>query len=475
MIDALLPWGLLLVVIFSALPWSAWLLAHAGDPVDLLLAGLLAVGLSAGGLTLLMFWWAVAGLSFDAAGLTAIYLLLMAPGAILLARQRPPIARLRLPDTGTEWLALLALLAIGGAILFNAVYWPFSRDDVLGIYDPFAEQMAETRALIPLPGDETLYEAYPPLMPLTYAYTYLLAGWHHDYVARLLPALLSLGCLGAAYQLGDLLRGRRAAYLSALLLALTPTYVRWASSGYVDLPMAFYYTLTVVFMLRLWRDGRMVDALLAGIMLGLATWTKNAALLGVPVLAGALLAGINRARFTSRAALLALFACALIGGPWYIRNLLGAGLIIPDTAWTEQAQHTLDALLIYITRPQNFGLSGPVMLLALIAAALRPRRAMTALLWWIVPFFAAWWLFVSYDPRFLLLFLPLTAAVGGVWLSDVWDNLATGWQRRLIGPAYALLLALTLYSIWIGVEYKDNLLRDPLMSDAAKRIVVQGD
>ena len=335
--------------------------------------------------------------------------------------------------------------------------------------------MTATRALVPLPGADTLYEAYPILIPLTYTYAFQLAGWQHEYLARVFPALLSLGCIGAAFLLGDALRGRAAAYAGALVMALTPTFARWASAGYVDLPMAFFYAMMAVFMLRLWRAGRARDALLAGIMLGLAVWTKNAALIGVPLLALALLWGVISRRYGIDRALLALAACALVGAPWYLRNLWGAGLILPDTAWTDQAQPTLANLFIYLTRPEIFGLVGPILLVGVIAAALRPRDPSAALLWWIIPFFGAWWLLVSYDPRFLLLFLPLSAALGGVALADGFAVLPRRFQPRLLLTGCALGLMLAFYSMWIGVEFKRELLHDPFMDDATRRAVVMAE
>ncbi|MFN8447294.1 MAG: glycosyltransferase family 39 protein [Anaerolineae bacterium] len=85
--------------------------------------------------------------------------------------------------------------------------------------------------------------------------------------------------------LGKRLRDERTGWLAALVLALTPFFSRWASSGYVDLPMAFFYALAAVFALRLYESGRLRDAALAGALVGLAAWTKNAALIGIVLLA----------------------------------------------------------------------------------------------------------------------------------------------------------------------------------------------
>jgi len=90
---------------------------------------------------------------------------------------------------------------------------------------------------------------------MAYAFSYIVSGWENEYLARMIPALLSVSCLPAAYLIGRRLiperasAGHLAGMLSASILAFTPAFVRWASSGYVDLPMAYYWALAVLFCL----------------------------------------------------------------------------------------------------------------------------------------------------------------------------------------------------------------------------------
>ncbi|NDJ62206.1 MAG: hypothetical protein GYB67_13855 [Chloroflexi bacterium] len=480
----LLAWIVTLGLLPLAYPWSAWLLDRTPH-ADRVLKLTLTLALSVGALTLLMFWIGLIGISFDAALIVALYGVLMLPGVLLwrrrAARQHP--ATRTAQSTRLQGVALLILTVISAALLFNATYWPFYRDDAVAIYHEQARLLTDLRTLVPLTGADSLYRTYPTLVPLGYTFTYLLSGWPNEYLAGLLPALLSLGCLPAAYLLGRALPDARVGWLSAVLLALTPTFGRWASSGYVDLPMAFFYTLSALFALRLWRSRNSVDALLAGALLGLAAWTKNAALLGVPLLGVWLLAALIDRRIGWRELVLAGAACAGIAAPWYLRNLIGAGFVIPPTAWTDQAQPTLANLLVFVTRPENFGLPGIIITLAVpltgIALIRERTPGMILALLWALPFFAAWWLFVSYDPRFLLLFLPILCVLGAVWLIRWWDWIAAHRserdQARLITAAALLALILTAQVVWFSVEYKDDLLRDPLMSDADKRALVRGE
>ena len=167
-----------------------------------------------------------------------------------------------------------------------------------------------------------------------------------------------------------------------------------------------------------------------------------------------------------------------MAGPWYLRNLIEAGLFIPDTVWTDQARPTLNSALILFTQPGSFGLAGILMqagLLLTVAQALRARRAdmpTALLLWWALPWFAAWWLFASYDPRFVLLFMPLLAVIAALRLEEWQSALPGRWHNILLAPAALLALAVALQAGLGAVDYKDEFLRDPLMSVEERRELV---
>ena len=476
--QALLPWILVSLNLMMAWPWATWLLTRYPHDDGPWLTPLLTLALSTGTLTLIMFWQALVGIRLTAIGITISYLALMLPGGWLWWRSEHPHPALPLPKNRTAWLGALVLGAIASGILFNSVYWPFWRDDALGNYARFGAFMAENQMLAELPGNLTVHEAYPILIPLTYTYGYLIAGWPHEFLARLFPALLSLGCLGAAYTLGYMLRGSLAGWISALLLALTPSFGSWASSGYVDLPMAFFYSLSAIFAWRLWQTHHPIDALLVGVTMGLAAWTKNAALIGIMILTIWLIWLWVRRRTGWRHVILALGACAAIAGPWYLRNLIEANLIIPNTAWTDQAARTLETLFVLVTRPEVYSLPGVLILFSLIIASITLLRdrfntpALTLLLWWSLPFFAAWWLWVSYDPRFVLLFLPVWCVIAGIQLTTWWWHVPECWQPIIRVLALLVVLALGVVAAWNTVEFKDDILRNPLMTPEERRIVI---
>jgi hypothetical protein len=469
--------GLALV---AFIPTAIVLLASDRARAPLGLTAAVTLALFAGSLSLVMLWEGLLGLPFSALGIAIPALALALPGLWRWRRLgRPLPARPALTRWEAGALALIGLIA--AAILFNALAIPFYRDDTLGIYLPQAQALVATRALLPLTGADSLYLAYPMLSQHLYAFAFLASGWENDYLAKALTTLLSLGCLLTAFALGERAAGRRGGWLAALLLALTPAFGRWASSGYADLPMAFFYSLSAVFALRLWDRGQLRDAALAGAAMGLALWTKNAALVGAAVLAVALCASWLRGRASWRATTIGLGALLLLAGPWYLRNLLGAGFLMPDTVWSERASATIDTLLTLLNQPGNFALSGWLGFFGVLwAVVLIARRgddapALAAMLWWALPLFALWWLFASYDPRFLLYILPMTSALGAVFLNCAYTSLGERAQQISRWGFAAFALGMTVYMLSISVEYKWAHLRAPLMSDAERRALVGRD
>ena len=478
--QTLVAWLLTGFVLLAGYPWAAWLLAKNPRDDGRWLTLLVGVSVSLGTVTLLMFWQAAIGIPLSLWAITISYIALMLPGWLLWRRMRQAQSsqtERRNPYSLQRRFILFMLILISAAILLNAVYWPFSRDDALRIYARYGRIMWSTGALVSFERDDSFYQTYPVFVPLAYTYTYLASDWQNEYLARIIPALLSLGSLPAVYTLGRILGGESVGGFSALLLALTPAFGSWASSGYVDLPMAFFYTLSAVFAWRLWHTRYWTDALLTGMMVGLAAWTKNAALLGGVIFAIWLISMWLRRHIELRHVLLSIGTFALVAAPWYIRNVIFTEMVIAPTAWVEQARHTLDTLFIYVTHFEIFGFPGWLILVGLVAsliALLRRRNpsAISMLIWWTVPFFIAWWLFVSYDPRFLLMILPLLIVIAAYWSAQVWSLVPHRWQRRVFIPLVALVLGLGLLAAWNNVEFKSEMLRDPLMSDEAKHEIV---
>ena len=140
---------------------------------------------------------------------------------------------------------------------------------------------------------ETLWQrAFSPLVPRACpAYPVFLSGlvarcWHYagrDTVAGpiLAAVLFTFGIVGLTFAALHLLRGRTNALLAAAVLLGTPFLLLHGVSQYADVPVAFFFLATVVLLVLSNRldDARYGLLALAGLMCGLAAYTKHEGLL----------------------------------------------------------------------------------------------------------------------------------------------------------------------------------------------------
>ncbi|MBN2472470.1 MAG: glycosyltransferase family 39 protein [Anaerolineae bacterium] len=528
MIDALIPWLAAAIALLWAYPWARWLARR--DP---LLTLLLTVTLSPGGLA-----WIMQGLAAISPALVAFWpvtgLLALGSGAgwwVLRSMDnshrprgnpnrprgnpnRPRGNPHQAPDTPRDpdarhplrLATILVVLLLVALTLFNAAYWPLGEDDALSLYAPMAYRFATTGQFGIIGGgnDAGLYNAYPQLIPLAMAYLQLAAGAPHEYAGRFVVAVLGLAMAGAACALGRELFGRRAGLAAAYLVAATPILLHWASAAYTDLPAGTYYTLALLFAWRMARRSGDREALLAGLLGGLAAFTKNSALLIAPTLAGwVIYTWWARWRDPAREAVRPRQAGLLAGGfllaagPWYGHALLAYGYLVPPTGWTSHAQHTLAALLGPALVFSQYMLNGALVVLGMgwqIVRLWRTRWAFEAraalLVGFSVPYWGVWWWLFSYELRFLLLIWGVLAVMGGGALLAGWEALSCRWQpsRRWQAPVRwlasrhllrvllpLLVVALALPAMRTAVDHKPALLRDPLMSDQARHLQQLGD
>lgn len=444
-----------------------------------------------GAITLVPAWIMIgSGRHAFPAALASTFVLALAGRLMRRGRDDHP----RMPDAPSmplEWLLLAAVGAVGISILVNAAAWPFDIGDALALYAPFGRHLYERSAL---PAGDGIYEAYPMLVPMAFALTHWVSGGVNEYVARLVPALLGLGAIGAAGLLGAAIADRRAGLLAAALAACTPVFGRWASTGYTDVPAAFFTTLAIVFTWHWWRSADRSPLALASVCIGLALWTKNSTvplLLSVAwLVAWRAFGGSRHAPRAARTVLadaVAAFGPALaVAGPWYAHTWLTFGVLVPSTMLVDRADRSPAALGIMLRPDQHFGLAGIVFTAAVAYAGwmlLRehgPRRdRWHVLLAFVAPFGSAWWWLASYEARFLMVLVPAFAAMGGAMLIDLAEHLErlapTGRIRRaLLLLAGALVVTGTAASVRKSIEHKPLLLRDPFMSDADRHRVRLG-
>jgi YYY domain-containing protein len=161
-----------------------------------------------------------------------------------------------------------------------------------------------------------VYGTFP--LFLTKAVAVLLGADSYDrlhLVGRVLSALFDCGTIVLTWLLGRLLGGRRLGLAGAALMAVSVPSIQNAHFFTVDSCAAFFAALTLYGLLRVAREGRLADHLLAGVSLGLALACRINLVLLVPfcLLCGArpLWLGRQRVRETLLHGALATGAAAL--------------------------------------------------------------------------------------------------------------------------------------------------------------------
>ena len=181
-------------------------------------------------------------------------------------------------------------------------------------------------------GSPNSFNDQPPTL-------FALTGWimrafgPSAWSARLLAALLAVGCVLLTGALGTLLYNEAFGFISALLLVLTPEVIKSGASFHLDIPMMCFIMLSFF----LWKKKYWAWA---GAAAGLGVWIKTpVALLVVPV---ALLEIIITDRFSQdfkKWLKLTVTAVLVVFGLYTVIALLGDLSVIQDY-WTRQVWGT---------------------------------------------------------------------------------------------------------------------------------------
>lgn len=113
--------------------------------------------------------------------------------------------------------------------------------------------------------------------PLTY---WLMAGSAmllgvHEWSLRLPIMLLGLGTILIVYQLAKLLYNHRVAYLAMLMMAVSLQFVWLKHYASPEVPLTFFFTLTIYLFVKAFKEQRGPLSLLAFLSLGLTVLTKG--------------------------------------------------------------------------------------------------------------------------------------------------------------------------------------------------------
>jgi len=159
---------------------------------------------------------------------------------------------------------------------------------------------------------------HPLLLPLSEVWVYTFLGNVGDLLVKIIFPMYFLSFLIIFYFLLKRFMSGKLAMLFTFILATIPQFNRFATIGYTDFILAYYYSIGTMF-LFLWMKGRNIRFLvLAGIFSGLAIWTKNEGI--VLCMVSFVLAGIflifNFKKALFGQILVFALIVALVAGPW---------------------------------------------------------------------------------------------------------------------------------------------------------------
>ena len=314
-------------------------------------------------------------------------------GAALAWRKRhaPTAVSIKNVPLSTDEKLLIALIIVAVIIRwFSIAFWPFTAYDSLWVFG------YEGRLYTLLNAIPNHIAYYPQFMPLQYSFAQLLVGGIDDHAARAVIWFTHIGSILATWMLGERLFNRRVAIIAAALWALYPHVGEWARFGDLEIPVTFLFTAAAAFFLKAWTQtaNRRRYAVIAGLLLGGAMWTKPTAgafIWGVLLLLAIELGRVRlnwqawRPRF--EVAFFTGIASLPLGAVWYIRNLaLGHNAIdLPSSFWLTQAARSgaefgwpllallaLLALVYFGATSNKPALRGGIIGLMLVLAGLLP-------------------------------------------------------------------------------------------------------
>ena len=296
-----------------------------------------------------------------------------------------------------------------------------------------------------------LGKQHPPLVPIIYGTLMSMIGVS-QLAGRVITVLFALGTGGLTYLIGRRLINRQTAVVGTLLLFSFPLVFRLGAAAMVEMPLTFFFTLTVWLTLRLAERPSIGRLLLVGLAIGAGLLSKYTMVFVLP-----LVFGIMAVRSSFKQAMryfgsLALVGLILLAGWLLFANQIDvlqrqfatvmeyAGLVLTNEYGRQVLFETITNRL-----PSALGVYNlPLLGLGAIFVINRRRTVDWVLLFWIV----CVWLPLSLtlpDHRYFLPSFPAVALVGALGLQQIAQSTRRGLLLALLLGASTLYL----YVDWV--------------------------
>lgn len=371
-------------------------------------------------------------------------------------------AVLLLPERFFSWLPLseariarheTRILLIAG-LLVGAVLIIFASQQRIWAFDE--EGNLRAAAAVAKDGLRALFENYerrpwlgkqhPPLVPIIYGLAMKLLGTS-QLAGRTVTAVFAVSTGWLTYFIGRRLFNRQTALLGALLLFSFPLVFRLGAAAMVEMPLTFFFTLTVWLTLRLVERPSMRRLLWVGLAIGAGLLSKYTMVFVLPLVFAIIVICGSFKQALRYFGAMALIGAVFLAGWLFFANQMDvlrqqivtiseyAGLVLTNDYGRRVLFESMTNRL-----PSGLGVYNlPLLALGGILVVRRRRQADWLLLLWI----ASVWLPLSLtlpDHRYFLPSFPAIALLSALGLLQVPKGMARGLLLSLLLAASTLYL-----------------------------------
>jgi hypothetical protein len=183
-----------------------------------------------------------------------------------------------------EIFLIIVILVSIGLVSFQALFKPMFTYDALSIWAFKAKIFFKEQTIFTddfYDSDRLHYHPqYPLLIPLVENWIYNCMGCVNDRLVKVIFPLFYISLISVFYTTQRRLFSRQYSLIFTALLATVPAFVRSdkggaAFSGYVDIPLAFFYTTSVIYLFFWMKYRKREDIIISAIFSGLSMFTKN--------------------------------------------------------------------------------------------------------------------------------------------------------------------------------------------------------
>jgi hypothetical protein len=194
---------------------------------------------------------------------------------------------------------------------------------------------------------------FPPLFSAFGAYYYVQICAVEDFYLKIVPPIMGILTVLMVYKIGSFLDGEKYGILSALFLAMTPLFFRYSIYATSYSTLAFYMTISVLFLLLGITRMKSKYWVMSGVFYGFALLTSYLALYLVPFFILAVIYNLinveNKGKSFLKSALLLFLSTLTIGGVWYFRNWVLLGNPVYPNGYAVFDGINIDPLIIETT------------------------------------------------------------------------------------------------------------------------------